>query len=121
MPILDFHQLNWRDDKISLRELRLMERKWTHLKPGTQTSILSWLKDAALVPEDEYPSPMDPKRLNADSISMLYLASFAREWDLWGLSTPKEFLDGLEFEIQDTNRKDSLINLLAAVGRDYAS
>jgi len=83
-------------------------------------SIFLWLRTIGVVPEDVYfaSPPRSYRSMRRDSINVGYLAGIAYEWDTWGKSTPREFVDAIECELEDSPKKDIISETLAFLGRE---
>lgn len=91
---------------------------------GRFIAVVPWLRSIGLVPEDAivYLSRAKMVRLALDDkkIDVGYLASCAREWDGWGPSRPRDFLNAIELETAGSLRKDTITETLSALGRSNA-
>ena len=103
----------WTTKSYSLAYLRSKERF------GTFRSVFAWLKGLGIVPHDVTKMRQVQVRnfLDDKDIDAGYLAACAFEWDGWGPSRPRDFLDALELETANCSRQDLIIETLRALGR----
>lgn len=81
-------------------------------------SAFEFLKDVGVVPEHvSGASPVNVKTsFNPREVPGGYLASAAFEWDSWGPSTPVDFIEVIQAEL-DPEKREYIANLLTALGR----
>lgn len=84
---------------------------------------MQWLYAIGVVPNNvirlatrEVKTDLDREEINCG-----YLAASAYEWDVWGPSTPDEFLDAIECELSGSNQKSAIYGVLLALGRDASA
>ena len=86
--------------------------------------VFDWLRAIGAVPAEQgvlrWGHNQNYKTLNADAIPMGYLAMVACEWDSWGPSSPKQFLDAMELETAGHEARDLIVETLEALGRAIA-
>lgn len=104
----------WQRKNYSLSSLRGKQRVGHH-----KESVFAWLKEIGVVPADVakvWQSNVRPN-LDPERIDGHYLASSAFEWDTWGPSSPKDFLDALELETAGCTRRDFVADTLYMLGQ----
>ena len=97
---------------------------YSHLKARAseypETSILDFLQKEGIIPQVVGTLHV-PKAVNTnlkpDKIPAGYLADLAYEWDMYGTSTPAEFMQALAFEVAGTPEKENTASNLVRLGR----
>lgn len=105
---------NWQERSVSLQTLREEAAnlgEWNH-------GIFGFLQNIGVVPWEVRSMPAQKVRLNIDTeaIPAGYLASAAYEWDSWGLSQPRDFIEAIDAEL-NPRKREFVSTLLTALGR----
>ena len=105
---------DWKKKTYSLAWLRLRAHN------RHDRTVMAFLKGIGVVPED-----IDHRRAGrlgieptptSAAIRGEYLAGFAFDWDQLGESTPRQFVEALECELSDSEKRDTVSDILGSLG-----
>lgn len=112
--------MSWKDNTYSLKELEGYVEQFERSPLRQKTFILSFLVWTGVISGDiKWARGNSLTRTSLDPLAIKagYLAELAHDWDKDGMTTPREFLESLEYEVAGHARNEAVSEVLGGLGR----